>query len=32
MAMPKSEYIWMDGNFVKWDDAKIHILSHVIHY
>jgi len=32
MAMPKSEYIWMDGNFIKWDDAKIHILSHVIHY
>ncbi len=32
MPMPKSEYIWMDGNFVKWDDAKIHILSHVIHY
>jgi branched-chain amino acid aminotransferase len=30
--MPKSEFIWMDGNFVKWDDAKIHILSHVIHY
>ncbi len=32
MAMPKSEYIWMDGNYVKWDEAKIHILSHVIHY
>ncbi len=32
MAMPKSEYIWMDGKFVKWDEAKIHILSHVIHY
>ncbi len=32
MAMPKSEFIWMDGDFVKWDDAKIHILSHVIHY
>lgn len=24
--------IWMDGNFVDWDDAKIHICSHVIHY
>jgi len=22
----------MDGEFVDWDDAKIHILSHVIHY
>jgi branched-chain amino acid aminotransferase len=32
MAMPKTKYIWMDGKFVDWDDAKIHILSHVIHY
>jgi len=30
--MPKSKYIWMNGKFVDWDDAKIHILSHVIHY
>lgn len=30
--MEKSKYIWMDGEFVAWDDAKIHILSHVIHY
>lgn len=22
----------MNGKFVKWDDAKIHVLSHVIHY
>ena len=27
-----SEYIWNDGEFVKWDDANIHIMSHVIHY
>ncbi len=32
MAMAKAKYIWMDGKFVDWDDAKIHILSHVIHY
>lgn len=24
--------IWMNGKLVGWDDAKIHILSHVIHY
>ncbi len=24
--------IWMDGSFVDWNDAKIHIGSHVIHY
>ncbi len=28
----KSRYIWMNGRFVGWDDAKIHICSHVIHY
>jgi len=32
MAMAKTKWIWMDGEFVNWDDAKIHILSHVIHY
>ncbi|RBQ22632.1 hypothetical protein ALNOE001_16900 [Candidatus Methanobinarius endosymbioticus] len=24
--------IWMDGEFVNWEDAKIHVLSHVVHY
>jgi branched-chain amino acid aminotransferase len=28
----KGKYIWMDGKFVPWEDAKIHIASHVIHY
>ncbi len=28
----KAGKIWMDGEFVDWEDAKIHILSHVIHY
>lgn len=32
MAMAKSEKIWMNGKFVPWDDAKIHVLSHVAHY
>ncbi len=30
--MNKSEYIWMDGEFVEWDNAKIHILTHTLHY
>jgi branched-chain amino acid aminotransferase len=30
--MQKSKYIWMNGEFVEWDNAKIHICSHVIHY
>ncbi|MCU0723537.1 MAG: branched-chain amino acid transaminase [Planctomycetes bacterium] len=27
-----SDKIWKDGQFIDFDDAKIHILSHVIHY
>ena len=24
--------IWMDGQFVRWADAKIHVLTHALHY
>ena len=24
--------IWMDGKFVEWNNAKIHILTHAMHY
>lgn len=30
--MTPTEYIWMNGELVKWEDAKIHVLSHVVHY
>jgi len=26
------EEIWLDGEFVKWSDANIHILTHTLHY
>lgn len=32
MAFEKCDKIWMNGEFVNWDDAKIHVLSHVVHY
>lgn len=32
MALPKSNFIWFNGKFVPWDEAKIHVLSHVLHY
>jgi branched-chain amino acid aminotransferase len=32
MAHPKTEKIWHNGNFIAWDDAKIHVLSHVVSY
>jgi len=25
-------YIWMDGEFVDWREAKIHVLTHSLHY
>ncbi|MBI2680269.1 MAG: branched-chain amino acid transaminase [Candidatus Solibacter usitatus] len=27
-----TEKIWHNGRFINWDDAKVHVLSHVIHY
>ena len=24
--------IWMDGEMVGWDDAKVHVLTHSLHY
>ena len=32
MPVQKVEKIWMNGKLVNWDDAKVHVLSHVIHY
>lgn len=32
MPFDKVDKIWMNGQFVNWDDAKIHVLSHVVHY
>jgi branched-chain amino acid aminotransferase len=28
----KAELIWMNGEFVPWDEAKVHVLSHGLHY
>ena len=30
--MEKAKYIWMNGNFVEWDEAKVHVLTHTLHY
>ena len=32
MSLPKTEKIWCNGKFIPWDDAKIHVLSHVVSY
>jgi branched-chain amino acid aminotransferase len=31
-TMETTEFIWMDGQLVPWNDAKIHVLSHSLHY
>ncbi len=30
--MDEAKYIWMDGNFVPWNEAKVHVLTHTLHY
>jgi branched-chain amino acid aminotransferase len=32
MAIKKTEKIWHNGRFIDWDDAKIHVVSHVVSY
>ncbi len=32
MPITEVEKIWMDGELVAWQDAKIHVLSHALHY
>lgn len=32
MAVKTTKFIWMDGRFVKWKDAKVHIMTHALHY
>ncbi len=32
MSSIRANCVWIDGEFVNWDDAKIHILTHALHY
>jgi branched-chain amino acid aminotransferase len=32
MPITPTEKIWMDGSLVDWDDARIHVLTHSLHY
>lgn len=32
MPLTPTAKIWMDGELVDWDDAKIHVLTHSLHY
>lgn len=32
MAVNKTEKIWHNGKFINWDDATLHVMSHVVNY
>ena len=32
MAVEKTEKIWMDGELIPWDEARVPILTHTLHY
>jgi len=32
MAIQKTDKIWHNGKFIDWDDATLHVMSHVVHY
>jgi branched-chain amino acid aminotransferase len=32
MPFEKTEKIWMDGELVPWDEARVHVLTHSLHY
>lgn len=32
MPITPVERIWMDGDLVDWADARVHVLSHALHY
>lgn len=32
MAIQKTDKIWHNGKLINWDDANIHVMSHVVHY
>src|SRR5918992_4770021 len=32
LLMNPADTIWMNGEFVAWEDAKVHVLTHALHY
>ena len=31
-AIPKVDWIWMDGKMIPWDSAQVHVTTHCLHY
>jgi branched-chain amino acid aminotransferase len=32
MALQKTDKIWHKGKLIRWEDATVHVMAHVIHY
>jgi len=32
MIRSPPKYVWMDGDFVEWEDARVHVSVHALHY
>ncbi len=32
MTMKKADFIWLNGEMVKWEEAKVSVMSHALHY
>ena len=32
MPVKKTDKIWMNGKLVNWDEARVHVLTHALHY
>src|SRR5665811_411461 len=32
MAIKATDYVWHNGQLIPWDDAKLHVMAHVINY
>jgi len=32
MPIATTPYIWMNGELIRWDEAKVHVLTHGLHY
>ena len=30
--MNEADFIWMNGEIVRWQDARVHVLTHALHY
>ena len=32
MAIKATDYVWHNGQLIPWDDAKLHVMAHVVNY